>query len=202
MKKNQLFSKKEKIILAIDEVGRGAIAGPLVLGGLLCCDNKETRNLLKNIKDSKKLTFHQRLTWFKKFKLLKGQFYTVFISNKLIDKKGMGWAIKEGVKRLCEKAKIRPSMVLLDGGLKAPKIYKQRTIIKGDEKNCFISAAAIYAKVKRDLYMIKLEKKFAYRFDNHKGYGTKKHIELIRKNGISDIHRKSFLNNILSKNKD
>ena len=92
-------------------------------------------------------------------------------------------------------------LVLLDGGLKAPRefIY-QKTIIKGDEKELSISLASIAAKVTRDAYMTKLAKKYpAYGFEIHKGYGTKKHREAIKKHGPSEVHRMSFLGRILAK---
>jgi ribonuclease HII len=187
---------KNKLIVAIDEVGRGAVAGPLVLGAVLAYDNQENKKFLKGIKDSKKLNFNQRIKWLKKLEKSNLKFYTVFISNKIIDQKGMSFAIKIGVEKLLKKIKKKPDLVLLDGRLKAPKIFRQKTIIKGDEKNPFIAAASIYAKVKRDFYMIELDKKFNYSFKDHKGYGTKKHFELILKNGISKIHRRSFLNNL------
>jgi len=187
---------KNKLIVAIDEVGRGAVAGPLVLGAVFAENNQKNKKLLKGIKDSKKLTFNQRIAWFKKFKKSSLKFYTAFVSNKVIDKKGMAQAIRIGINKLFKKIKTKPDLVLLDGGLKAPKNFRQKTIIKGDEKNPFIAAASIYAKVKRDLYMIELDKKFNYSFKDHKGYGTKNHFKLILKNGISEIHRQSFLGNL------
>ena len=111
----------------------------------------------------------------------------------------MGKALKEGVRRLLKKIDKKIDLVLLDGGLKAPEKYNQKAIIQGDDKIPFISAASIYAKVKRDLYMIKMDKKINYCFADHKGYGTKKHFSLIKKNGISKIHRKTFIKNIVKK---
>lgn len=85
--------------------------------------------------------------------------------------------------------------VLLDGGLKAPDEYKdQKTIIKGDEKEVCIALASIIAKVIRDRYMVKIAQKYPkYGFEEHKGYGTKKHYEAIQKSGISPLHRLCFL---------
>lgn len=193
MNKHRNYSKKEKLILAIDEVGRGALAGPLILGGVFCFNNRTNRKILKGIKDSKKMTFNQRLKWFEKLKNSNLCFYVVFLPPHLIDQKGMAWCLKEGVKRICKKTSKKPDLILLDGGLVAPTFFKQKSIVKGDDKNCFIAAAAVYAKVTRDLYMINLEKKFGYSFNKHKGYGTKKHFELIKKYGPSKIHRLSFL---------
>ena len=87
------------------------------------------------------------------------------------------------------------TQILLDGGLRAPKEYKnQKTIIKGDEKELAIALASIVAKVTRDVLMVKLAKKYpGYRLEKHKGYGTKKHYQALKNKGISAIHRKSFL---------
>lgn len=191
--------KNDKFIVGIDEVGRGAIAGPLVLGAAAGYLNNKNKKFLTGVRDSKKLTFNQRLLWYKKFKNSDLNFYCVFISNNFINKYGMSKSLKEGVKRLLKKIDKKIDLVLLDGGLKAPEKYNQKTIIGGDDKVPFISAASIYAKVKRDLYMIRMDKKINYCFADHKGYGTKKHFLLIKKNGISKVHRKTFLKNIVKK---
>ena len=196
-KKNN--KSKQVFIVGIDEVGRGAVAGPLVLGAAAGYLNNKNKKFLIGIKDSKKLTFNQRLLWYEKFKDSDLNFYCVFINNHFIDKYGMSKALKEGVKRLLKKIDKKIDLVLLDGGLKAPEKYNQKTIIRGDDKIPFISAASIYAKVKRDLYMIKMDKKINYCFADHKGYGTKKHFLLIKKNGISKVHRKTFIKNIVKK---
>ena len=87
---------------------------------------------------------------------------------------------------------------MLDGGLKVPIEFKnQKTIIKGDEKERIIAWASILAKVSRDNLMVKASKKFPeYSFGLHKGYGTQKHREAIKKYGTSDFHRKSFCKKI------
>jgi ribonuclease HII len=88
--------------------------------------------------------------------------------------------------------------ILLDGSLYAPKEFKkQKTIIKGDEKEPAIGLASIVAKVTRDRYMLKMAGKHPlYGFENHVGYGTKKHYLAIKKHGMTDIHRKSFLKRV------
>lgn len=204
----------KRLIVGIDEVGRGAVAGPLVIGAAIGFWNKENRKFLKGIRDSKKLTSKQREDWVLKFKKGEIKFYTVGISNKLIDKKGMGWALRIAVADVLKKVLRRspmvksesrprgasgrkiPDMVYLDGGLHAPEKYKQKTIIKGDDKIPMISAASVYAKVYRDGLMIRMDKKHPYDFKIHKGYGTKAHFDKIRKKGISAIHRKTFLKNL------
>jgi len=183
-------------VVGIDEVGRGAIAGPLVVGASAGFWGKENKKFLKRIRDSKKLTSKQREDWVLKFKKGEIKFYTVEISNKLIDKRGMSWALKKAVADVLKKIKKIPDIVYLDGGLHAPEKYKQKTIIKGDDKIPMISAASVYAKVWRDHLMIKMDKKYSYDFKIHKGYGTKKHFDKIKKVGISKIHRRTFLKNL------
>lgn len=112
---------------------------------------------------------------------------------------GISKAIKNCLEKSLKKLNVKPHecQVLLDGGLKAPSIYKnQKTIIKGDEKEWAIAFASIVAKVSRDTLMCRLAKKYPkYCFEIHKGYGTKKHCELIRKYGLSGEHRKCFCKN-------
>jgi len=190
-----------KFIVGIDEVGRGAIAGPLVIGAAACVWNAKIAKSLKGIRDSKKLTLAQREEWFRKFKKMPIKFYTSSTSNNLIDKNGLGWALKAGIRRVLKKINKKPHLVLLDGGICAPKEYKQKTIIGGDDKIPLISAASIYAKVRRDKLMVRLDGRYPYGFKNHKGYGTRRHYQDIKKNGISRLHRRSFLKNLSKINK-
>ena len=186
-----------KYIIGIDEAGRGPIAGPVAVGLVMIL--KKDRNLLRGVKDSKKLTPKQREKWFKKIKKLEkeGKLFSScsLVSEGVIDKKGIVYAINLGIKRGCSKAGNKNSEVLLDGGLRAPKEYKnQKTIIKGDQKILVISAASIVAKVTRDRKMFVLAKKYPkYGFESHKGYGTEEHYRNLKKRGLSKIHRKTFI---------
>jgi len=153
------------------------------------------------VRDSKKLSVSQRENWYKKMtdeKLFGNVDFTVsFSSPKVIDTKGLTFATKRALSGALSKLSCDPNetLVLLDGGLHAPKEFIfQETIIKGDDKIQVISLASISAKVTRDRLMTNLAKKYPdYGFEKHKGYGTKKHYEAIKKFGITDIHRKSFL---------
>jgi ribonuclease HII len=190
----------KKFIVGIDEVGRGPLAGPVALCALVLKPGFAQNNFL-NFRDSKKLSAKARETWLEKIEVEKmrgGLNYSLKMqSNKVIDKKGLSFAIKKALADALEGLKLPPAqtLVLLDGGLKAPSEYKnQKTIIKGDEKELAIALASIVAKVKRDALMDKLSQKYpGYDFHKHKGYGTLAHYKALKKLGQSPIHRKSFL---------
>lgn len=194
-------SKKYNFIIGIDEAGRGPLAGPVAVGavGAKIKNKNEKIKILEGIKDSKKLSVAKREEW---KKIIKKNFenHLVFISHKTIDKIGIGKSLKLGVRKVLEKFSRKPDMVLMDGSLFAPKEYKQETIIKGDEKISLISTASIIAKTARDKKMITYSKKFPqYGFEIHKGYGTVLHCQNIRKNGLSELHRRSFCKKMIEK---
>ena len=180
---------KKRYVIGIDEAGRGPLAGPVAVGAVAARANFK---LLKNIKDSKKLSAKKREIW---RKIIKNNFecHCVFVSHKTIDKIKIHNAVNLGVKKVLQKFSKKADLVLLDGSLKAPKNYKQKTIIKGDEKIPLISAASIIAKTSRDRKMLFFHKKFPkYCFDRHKGYATKLHYKKLKKHGPCSIHRRSF----------
>ena len=196
-----------KYLIGIDEVGRGPIAGPVAIGGAVVCaqnPQKYLNKVFKGIKDSKQLSESQRIKWLDKMNKEKVSgnidFRVSFVSHKIVDSSGLSKSIKLALSRTLIKLphSLQNTTILLDGGLKAPEIYKkQQTIIKGDEKEIIIALASIVAKVKRDQKMVRLSKKYPnYCFDEHKGYGTKKHYKCIKKHGVSDIHRTTFLKNL------
>jgi ribonuclease HII len=203
-------------IIGIDEAGRGPLAGPVTVG-LFCAElklkNKLMRILGGKIRDSKQLSPKKREQVFKILDELKmnGQvdWHVAHSTPKMIDQKGISHCIKLGIKKCLTKiTHPRPlsyykrgeiPTVRLDGGLKAPIEFKQKTIIKGDAKDVFIACASIVAKVSRDRLMCRLAKKFpAYKFEVHKGYGTAMHRSLISQHGLSELHRKSFCKSLIS----
>ncbi len=200
MKNGLKNNNSYKYLIGIDEVGRGPIAGPVAVGAFVYL-RPEARKLFKGVKESKQLTEEKREIWFKKINEAKkaGQidFDVTFQSEKVIDTKGLSFAIKKALATSLSKLKIKPeeAKVLLDGGLKAPAEYiNQKTIIKGDVKEQVIALASICAKVTRDRKMRKWAKKHTeYGFDVNKGYGTKKHYVALKKHGLTPLHRKSFL---------
>ncbi len=195
-----------KYTIGIDEVGRGPIAGPVAVGAFIFL-KPEAKILFKGVKESKQLSEVKREQWFKIIEQAKKSrhidFCVAFQSEKIIDTKGLSYAIKKALSNSLNTvtANIYPKhcKVLLDGGLKASTEFEnQKTIIKGDEKEVAIALASICAKVLRDRKMNKLAKKYPkYGFERHKGYGTKEHYLSIKNNGILFIHRKSFLRKII-----
>ena len=201
------MSHSVRHFVGIDEVGRGPLAGPICVGACLTSLSKKQAFLAKlaGIKDSKQLTPEAREEWVRILAQAakKGEcrFVTVFISEKVIDTKGLSYALHRAIGQALKRLKVKPNdcRVLLDGGIKAPKAFMlQETIIKGDEKEPLIAGASIVAKVRRDKYMTRLGKRYpSYGFEQHKGYGTKKHYEALKKHGISPFHRMSFLGKFL-----
>lgn len=187
-------------IVGIDEAGRGPLAGPVAVGGVRIPEKFE-KKFFKGIKDSKQLTSEERELWFALAEEARKRgeldFAVSLVSEKVIDKRGIAYAIRLGIKRVLKSLQISEteSQIFLDGGIKAPAEFEhQLTVIRGDEKVPVISLASICAKVTRDRWMVKLSKKYPeYEFENHKGYGTKIHREAIRKYGPIELHRRSFL---------
>lgn len=186
------------VTVGIDEVGRGPLAGPLAVGVLVI----PRRNLrhLKGVKDSKKLSPAAREAWYGKIRALEKEGMLVsavaFVGERQIDKRGLSHALMQGVARCLRRLDIPlEADIRLDGSLYAPPAYlRQMTIVQGDEKEPAIAAASIVAKVRRDRRMRNLARRYpGYGFEVHKGYGTSAHYRALKKLGLSDIHRRSFL---------
>jgi ribonuclease HII len=201
--KKDLKNINIKYLIGIDEVGRGPIAGPVAVGAFVYLE-PEAKKYFRGVKESKQLTEEKREIWFEKIEKARKDglidFVVIFQSEKVIDKKGISFAIKKALAMSIAKLKIKPdeARVLLDGGLKAPIEYEnQKTIIKGDVKEQVIALASICAKVTRDRKMRVLAKKYPeYSFDVNKGYGTRKHYEAVKKFGLISLHRRSFCKSI------
>ena len=180
----------------VDEVGRGCLAGPVFAAAVILNNDINT----KDIKDSKKIPFRKRILLSEYIK--KNSIYSVGTASvEEINEINILNASLLSMKRALSKLKLKPSMAYIDG-LFVPKNMeiKCKAFIKGDEKIISIAAASIVAKATRDLFMIKLGKKFPkYRWNKNFGYGTAEHIKSLRKYGITKHHRKKFkpIHNIL-----
>lgn len=189
-------------IVGIDEAGRGPLAGPVSVG-LVRIPETFNKKFFKGIKDSKQLTPEERELWYSLAleAKIKGEldFSVSLVSEKVIDKHGISYALRLGIKRCLAKLAItNDSQIFLDGALKAPENFKhQLTVIRGDEKIPVISLASVVAKVTRDRKMVRLAKKFPeFSFEINKGYGTRVHLSALKKFGLTTIHRQSFLKNL------
>lgn len=187
----KLIESGYKIVAGLDEVGRGALAGPIVASAIVF-DIDKTFYGLRKIADSKTLNMCDREKvdqYIRKSAKLIG-IGIVEVSD--IDKFGIGAANILAFHRALENIKI--NFALIDGRHFRGFEYEHRCIIKGDSRSISIAAASIVAKVYRDNLMEELHQSNGiYGFDKHKGYGTKSHIEAIIKHGSSKHHRKSFL---------
>ncbi|OFI07710.1 ribonuclease HII [Clostridium acetireducens DSM 10703] len=180
-----------------DEVGRGPLAGPIVAAAVIL-RHSCNEDLILNIKDSKKLSskVREELNY---IILNKAVSYSLaIINNDVIDEKGISWANNEVLKRACLGLKIKPDIVLSDGYIVKNLNIRNEFILKGDARSASIASASIIAKVYRDNLMKEYSKIYPeYSFEKNVGYGTKEHIEAIKKYGYCKIHRLSFLKNIL-----
>ena len=180
-------------IAGVDEAGRGACAGPLVIAALILKDPESSE--LTEITDSKELTPLQREKLYDVILKHALTHSIIVISPDEIDDGGVHRANLEGMRRAVLGLEITPDYVLTDGyeisGLNAPAL----AVWKGDQVALTISAASILAKVTRDRIMIELHKDFPhYGFDSHKGYITSAHTQALKKHGPAIVHRKSFAN--------
>jgi len=178
-----------KLITAgVDEVGRGCLAGPVVSAAVIL---KKSINL-KILKDSKKISFNKRMKISDHIR--QNSYFAIGVAS--VDEilnLNILQASLLSMKRAIQQLAIKPGLTLIDGNF-APKGLKNfKTIVNGDQKIKAISAASIVAKVYRDSLMIKLSEKFSnYAWEKNFGYGTKAHLDGLKKFGITAHHRKGF----------
>ena len=172
----------------VDEVGRGCLAGPVVSAAVIL-KNGIKLNLLR---DSKKISFKRREEISDHIK--SNSFFSIGIASvEEILKFNILGASLLSMKRAINKLSIKPELILIDGNFAPKGINNFKTIINGDEKIKCISAASIIAKTHRDLLMIKLSEKFSnYAWERNFGYGTKAHLDGLKKFGITSHHRRGF----------
>ena len=185
-------------VIGIDEVGRGPLAGPVVSCACIFFDYSIEQSQLFLFDDSKKLTIKKRSEAFHKVYQLKNnnklKFTLGFANVVEIDKFNILEATKISMRRAVQKLHYDNANLIIDGkiDLELPQ-YKSNGIIKGDQKSYSIATASIIAKIHRDRYMRYLSLQYPhYDWGGNAGYGTKKHIEQIHINGITEHHRKSF----------
>ena len=192
----QLLNKIFEI--GIDEVGRGSVFGP-VFSAAIVLTEKDGLTLKKlGVNDSKKLTPQKRKNFFPKIISLSSDYSLGQSSVREIDKFGIRYATELSMIRAIKKLRDLPSEIIIDGPLSL-RLWEgnQRNIISGDSKFTSIAAASIIAKVTRDSLMERLEREYpGYFIFKNKGYGTKQHFSSLKENGLTTLHRKSFLSKL------
>jgi ribonuclease HII len=193
MIEEKLIAAGISTIAGVDEAGRGACAGPLVVAALILKDPKSVA--LKEVRDSKELTPHKRESLFDLVISESISYAIIEISPTEIDSIGLHKSNLEGMRRAIHALKTDPQYILTDGyridGLSAPSL----AVWKGDQVAITISAASILAKVHRDRIMDKLDEQYpGYGFATHKGYVTRSHEKSLSDLGVSEVHRRSYAN--------
>jgi ribonuclease HII len=189
----QLLKKGYKFIAGIDEAGRGPLAGPVVAGAVVFRDFKLKK--FKGLRDSKQLTPLQREKFYKILTNNSLIDYGIgIVSEKIVDRVNILEASFLAMKKAVKNLKISPDFLLIDGRWTLKDYPVSQTAIANGDRYIFsIAAASIIAKVYRDRMLIKFHRRYPdYGFDRHKGYGTKFHLEMLKKYGPCQIHRQSF----------
>ncbi len=185
----KLWKQGFTLVAGVDEAGRGAWAGPIAAAAVILPANKTIRG----ITDSKRLTPKKREQLYERITKNAVTWAVALLDHTAIDSIGIQEANRRVMAMAIERLRTRPKVVLSDGLHILTTNTPSQAIIRGDSRVYVIAAASIVAKVTRDRLMVKYHGAYpAYEFHRHKGYGTKRHLKLLRANGVSPIHRKSF----------
>ena len=185
----ELLERGAKYICGVDEVGRGPLAGPVVCAAVIM----PLDDIIEGIDDSKKLSAKKREILAEQIKNKAVAHAICRIEPQIIDEINILEATRLCMKNAVESLGIKPDFVITDGNMTLDIPFEQMSIIKGDSLSYSIGAASIIAKVYRDAVMDEYDKIYPeYGFEKHKGYGTKSHIDAIKRVGICPVHRRSF----------
>lgn len=186
----KLWRKGFNRIAGVDEAGRGPLAGPVVAAAVIF----PQKIAIKGLNDSKKLSAKNREKLFREITKKAIAYAVSIISHKLIDRINIGRAGLLAMKGAVEKLSYVPDFLLIDGkNFRVDLPIEQQSITHGDARCASVAAASILAKVIRDHIMLKYHQRYPiYRFDLHKGYGTREHFRRLEENGPCPIHRKTF----------
>jgi ribonuclease HII len=193
---NNAHNEGYLVVCGVDEAGRGPLAGPVFAGAVILPENY-THEILN---DSKKLSEKKRDLVYDDIIRDAISWSVGIATEQEIDDINILNATFLAMKRAVNGLNIKPDLAFIDGNRYANTGVKEITIVKGDSKCMSVAAASIIAKVSRDRFMQEVDKQYPqYQFSKHKGYGTKLHYEMIEQYGISPVHRKTFLKNIIGK---
>lgn len=191
----EIYENGYKNICGIDEAGRGPLAGPVVVAGVIMPKD----SMIEGVNDSKKVSEKKREMLYDKIIEEAISYSIAIIGQDVIDKINILQATKQGVTSVVKGLDVKPNLIIIDALQNIDTAGVQyKSIIKGDAKCYSIGAASILAKVTRDRIMRQWDEVYPqYGFAKHKGYGTSAHIEAIKEYGLSPIHRKSFTKNFI-----
>ena len=186
---NKYYDMGCELVAGVDEAGRGPLAGPVFAAAVIF----EKGVCIPEINDSKKLTEKKREELFDVIKEKALSYAIVSVSEKEIDEINILNATLKCFNMAVSSLSVKPDVALIDGNRVGEMPVPCETVVKGDAKSMSIAAASILAKVSRDRYITELDSVYPeYNFKKHKGYGTKEHLELIKKYGPCQIHRMTF----------
>lgn len=189
-------AKGYKAVCGVDEAGRGPLAGPVCAAAVILPEN----TIIEGVNDSKKLSEKKREALFDVIKEQALSYSIAFASVEEIEEMNILNATMLAMKRAVEGLDVKADYAMIDGNRLPNLDIDSEFIIKGDAKSMSIACASILAKVSRDRLLYKYAEEFPeYSFDKHKGYGTKVHVEALKKFGPCKYHRLSFLTKILNK---
>ena len=180
-----------KYVAGVDEAGRGPLAGPVVAAAVILPEEFSSNQL----NDSKKLSSSKREKIYNELMNVDSKVISAFavIDEVVIDKINILRATHMAMAQASSNLSIEPSFVIIDGMPIKDFPFNNESIIKGDSKSLSIAAASVIAKVERDRIMLNYSKEYPeYKFEKHKGYGTKLHLDALKKFGPCKLHRKSF----------
>ena len=192
----EAIAKGYKAVCGVDEAGRGPLAGPVCAAAVILPEN----TVIEGVNDSKKLSEKKREALFDVIKEQALSYSIAFASVEEIEEINILNATMLAMKRAVEGLDIKADYAMIDGNRLPDLSIDGEFIVKGDAKSMSIACASILAKVSRDRLLYKYAEEYPeYLFDKHKGYGTKAHVEAIKKYGPCPYHRLSFLKKILNK---
>ena len=193
---NKFLSGDIKLIGGIDEAGRGPLAGPVCVAMVIM--PMQSDQLIDKVNDSKKLTEKTREKLYDEIISKAIAYHIELVDESTIDTINILNATKLGMLTCINEIEVKPDIVLIDA-VTVDSPIPTESIIKGDALSYNIACASILAKVTRDRYMVEMDSVYPeYNFKKHKGYGTKEHIENLKKFGKCSIHRESFIKNFVS----
>ncbi len=187
---NEIYDAGEQLLCGVDEAGRGPLAGPVCAAAVIL-----PRGLcIPGLNDSKKLTEKKREALYDVICSSAVSYGIAFATVDEIEEVNILNAAMLAMNRAIEKLSVQPTLALIDGNRNSAIKVASRCVVKGDAKCADIAAASVLAKVTRDRYMLEMAEKYPqYKFEKHKGYGTKDHYAALREYGPCEIHRPSFL---------